>query len=303
MPLSIATFNVKDLLPPRDETARARLSAKLDGVAATLRAADADVVALQEIGPMELARALVERLGGLGYDEPFLGTANARGIRCALLSRRPVHQREVHTAESLPFPTFRDGDPPPFGSRIPLRRGVVHVAVDAGDLGVVHALVAHFKSRLPVARCDADGRAVPFASSSDLAAGMLRSLAWRAAEALYVRGLADALMARDPGAHVVVAGDLNDTPDSPVIVALRGAGAGELRDCAAAIAPARRFSVLHEGRGAQIDHLLASTALHARLASAEFLNADLRDHGPFDPAADAEVTIDSDHAALVARFA
>jgi endonuclease/exonuclease/phosphatase family metal-dependent hydrolase len=302
MPLSIATFNVKNLLPPRSDAERSRLPAKLDAVAATLRTANADVVALQEIGPTEIARALAGRLDGLGYGEPLLGPADSRGIRCATFTRAPVRERSVHAAESLPFPVFRAGDAAPFGSRIPLRRAVVHAAVEAHGLGVVHLLVAHFKSPLPVPLRDADGREVPAATPGDHAASVLRSLVWRAAEALYVRDLVDALMARDSTAHVVVAGDLNDTPESPVLVALRAAGPGELRDCTSGVPAAARFSVLHGGRGAQIDHVLASAALHARVRSAEFLNAGLRDHGSFDPGAEDEMSVDSDHAALVVRF-
>ena len=36
--------------------------------------------------------------------------------------------------------------------------------------------------------------------------------------------------------------------------------------------------------------------------SAVFFNADLRDHGSFDPVADDDMTVDSDHAALVVGF-
>jgi endonuclease/exonuclease/phosphatase family metal-dependent hydrolase len=316
MPLSIATFNVKDLLEPRSDREREVLPAKLDFIARTLVACDADVVGLQEIGPPELLEAVLQRLPGRGgYGEPVVGTADARGIRCALLSRVRVVEARVHTAEALTFPVFREGDPPPFGARIPLRRGVVHARVDAPGAGPVDVLVAHFKSSRPVPAGDAAGNDRADESARGRGEAALRSLVWRAAEALYVRGLVDALMARSASA-VAVVGDLNDVPESAPIRVLRGddepAAAGdELFDCTTRIEPRARFSVLHDGRGTQIDHVLASAALYARLERAAFLNAELRQHPPVRgrlgrPRAarevQAEPQVDSDHAPLVARF-
>jgi endonuclease/exonuclease/phosphatase family metal-dependent hydrolase len=302
MGLTLATFNVKDLLEPRVE-------AKLDWIARVLTSCDADVVGLQEVGPPELLAAVLDRVPARGgYGEPVVGTADARGIRCALLSRLRVLEARVHTAEALPFPVFRAGDPPPFGVRIPLRRGVVHARVDAPGMGPLDVLVVHFKSSRPVPARDATGRELPASSAHARAEASLRSLAWRAAEALHVRGLVDAVLtAQGADARVAVAGDLNDVPDSPVLRVVRSDGAGELLDCAVRVAPEARFSTLHDGRRTQIDHVLASASLYARLQAARFLNADLREH---EPVADARPggppppppTIDSDHAPLVTSF-
>jgi endonuclease/exonuclease/phosphatase family metal-dependent hydrolase len=312
MTLTLATFNVKDLLLPRDDGERTVLGAKLAFIAQMLRACDADVVGLQEVGPMELVRAVLDRLDGQGYGEPVMGTADARGIRCALLSRVPVVEARVHTAESLPFPVFQDGDPPPFGARIPLRRGVVHARVDAPGFGPVDILVAHFKSSRPVPARDTSGRERQATSTHMRSEGAVRSVVWRAAEALYVRRLVDDVLATDPDARVAVVGDLNDLPLSPAVRAVQGTGAGELFDCAAGVDAKARFSTLHDGRRTQIDHVLASAALYPRLQDARFLNADLREHAPVRPRPSAPddgwvgvsepPTVDSDHAPLVTRF-
>src|SRR5580700_6570053 len=98
MALNLATFNVKNLLEPRTESERAIMARKLDGIAEMLRACDADVVGLQEVGPPELLRAVLGRLPGSGYGEPIVGTADGRGIRCALLSRVPIVDVRVETA-------------------------------------------------------------------------------------------------------------------------------------------------------------------------------------------------------------
>ena len=304
MALTLATFNVKDLLDPREETERHILDAKLAWIARMLRACDADVVGLQEVGTLELVRAVLDRLPGHAYGEPVMGTADARGIRCALLSRVRVIEARVHTAEMLPFPVFREGDPAPFGARLPLRRGVVHARVDAPGLGPVDVLVAHFKSSRPVPARDASGGELPAASAHMRAEGAVRSQVWRAAEALFVRGLVDDVLTLEPDARVAVVGDLNDVPRSPAVLAVRGDGPGELFDCAAGIDAKARFSTLHEGRGTQIDHILATAGLYARLdaGAARFLNADLRQHRPTREGPCEPPTIDSDHAPLVTRF-
>lgn len=302
MSLSLATFNVKNLLDPRDELERTLLPRKLDEIARMVRACDADVVGLQEVGPVELLQAIISRLPDLGYAGPIVGTPDARGIRCALLARVRVVAAGSRSAEALTFPAFCAGDPQPFGARIPLRRGIVHARVEVPGLGEVDVFVAHFKSPLPVPLRDASGAEVEPSCPRERVEGALRSLVWRAAESLFVRELVDDVLAREPAAHVAVVGDLNDAPDSTTLQALRSEGAGELFDCAAAVAADARFSVLHRGRPQQIDHALVTAELHARLVRARFLNAELRDHGPFEPRRAEPMTIDSDHAPLVVCF-
>jgi predicted extracellular nuclease len=123
---------------------------------------------------------------------------------------------------------------------------------------------------------------------------------WRSAEALYVRGLVDDLLAVDASRHVVVAGDLNDGPDSHVVRVVRGGGPNALVRCADAVPEAARFSILRRGQPQQIDHVLATPGLCARQKDARFLNEELRDHGELDPGL--APTVDSDHAALVVSF-
>src|SRR3954470_12213532 len=112
MPLKVATFNVKDLFDavPGDAASRAALDAKLANIAQIAARADADVLMLQEVGTAGVVRELCARMDrGGGYGEPIVGTADARGIRCAILSRVAVREAKVHTAEHLAFPVFAIG--------------------------------------------------------------------------------------------------------------------------------------------------------------------------------------------------
>jgi endonuclease/exonuclease/phosphatase family metal-dependent hydrolase len=287
--LTLATFNLKDFFPqpPHDFTP------KVESVARSIAAIDADVIALQEVGSPDTIATLLAKVGPYAH---VIGTPDARGIRCALLSRVPVLASRVHTAAALPFPTFQEGDPPPFGARIPLRRGVVVARVE-GAVGVVDVIVAHFKSRRWVPLKDGSGESVEPVTPRERAEAELRSLVWRAAEALCVRGLVDEALASRPDAMVAVMGDLNDTIDSTPVRMVAGR---DLVSCADVVPEAERFSVMHGGARAQIDHILASAPLRARLAGARFFNTELRDH-PY-PEPGAPPTPDSDHAPFVARF-
>jgi endonuclease/exonuclease/phosphatase family metal-dependent hydrolase len=319
MALTLATFNVKDLFDASDDASRAGLEAKLDTLGAILAEADADVVALQEVGSEAVVRALGLRAAAAAatargardrgpfrpYTEAVIGAADARGIRCALLSRLPVVESEARTAPHLDFPGFVVGDPPPFGTRIPLRRAVVRARVDAGALGKVDVIVVHFKSNRPMALQDEAGTPLPPTTSRAHAEGHLRSLICRTAEALFVRGMVDDLVLDDPARHVVVAGDLNDHAASQVVRTVSGGGPMALVRCADTVPQSSRFSILRYGAPQQIDHVLASPGLSQHLQSARFLNDGLRDHSTFtrDGSTEEPPSADSDHAALVVSFA
>jgi endonuclease/exonuclease/phosphatase family metal-dependent hydrolase len=229
---------------------------------------------------------------------------DARGIRCALVSRLPVVASRVHTAVALSFPVYREGDPPPFGERIPLRRGIVHARVEAPGLGAVDVIVVHFKSPRPVELRDAAGVPIEAKTPRARAEGSLRSLAWRAAEALHTRGIVDGVLASEPRALVAAVGDMNDVPGSTVVRAVQGEGDGALNDCAWRVPQEARFSAIHDGKRIQIDHVLATDRLYARLTGARFLNGELREHvaSAAFPGGEERQTVDSDHAPLVARF-
>jgi endonuclease/exonuclease/phosphatase family metal-dependent hydrolase len=305
MPLRLATFNVKDFFLPRRDSERSIVDRKVVNVAEQLRRASADVVALQEIGSLELLARLQDALGGFGlaYGAPVVGTEDRRGIRNVVLSRLPIQWSQVHTSKSLPFPTFVAGDPDPFPGRIPLRRGVVHVRVEAGALGEVDVLTAHFKSNLPSEQKDAAGNEIADTTPTTHGASAVRSLVQRAAEALYVRSLVDDLFARLPDHAICVMGDFNDTIDSLPVRLLCGIDPMSrrlLRPCADEVAEASRFSCFHGGGRTLIDHVLLSERPRRALRSVVLMNESLRYHGGHVD--DPPLTEDSDHALCVVEL-
>lgn len=304
MALRLATFNVKDFFLPRRDAERSIVDRKVVNVADQLRRANADVVALQEIGSTELLSRLLEKeLAGLGYGTPVVGSEDRRGIRNVILSRLPVQWSQVHTAKALPFPTFVEGDPDPFPGRIPLRRGVVHVRVEAGTLGEVDILTAHFKSNLPAEKKDAAGNELPDTTPRSHGESAVRSLVQRAAEALYVRGLVDDLFVKSPDHAVCVMGDFNDTVDSLPVRLLRGIDPMSrflLRPCGDEVPESGRFSCFHGGGRTLIDHVLLSERPRRALRSVTLQNESLRYHGGY--VEDPPLTEDSDHALCVVEL-
>lgn len=304
MPLRIATFNVKDFFLPRSDAERSVAIGKFRNIAMNLRRANADVVALQEIGDQQQLDRLVTELSDLGYEAPVVGTPDKRGIRVAILSRLPILWSQVHTQKTLPFPRFIENDAEPFPDRIPLRRGIVHVRVDSKDLGEVDVITTHFKSNLPVLQRTVDGREIEDTTPRARAESALRSLIQRAAEAIYVRGLVDDVFRALPDHAVCVLGDLNDGLDSLPVRIVRGLGepsTDALESCAQLIAPEKRFSCFHGNDKSMIDHILVSARLFRAAKHFEIFNEALRYHGPhIEPIAPTE---DSDHALCVAEFA
>jgi endonuclease/exonuclease/phosphatase family metal-dependent hydrolase len=306
MTLRLATFNLKDFFSARtrpDVDERVLVEAKLEGVAGGLRRARADVVALQEVGSTELLDRLVKAVPELGYGVPVVGSEDRRGIRNVILSRLPVQWSQVHQPKALPFPRFVEGDPEPFPARIPLRRGVVHVRVEAGALGEVDVLTAHFKSNLPARQKTSNGTEKLDATPYEAGESAVRSLVQRAAEALYVRGLVDDVFSKLPDHAICVMGDLNDVPTSLPVRLVRGidtSHAHHLRSCAETLEASRQFSCFHDGGPTLIDHLLVSRRLRHALRDFEIHNEALRYHGPHVD--DAPITTDSDHALCVAEF-
>jgi len=301
--LRIATFNLKDFFDPRAPEEEHIVGTKRAHVAERLSLAGADVVALQEVASDQLIEGLVGReLASLGYQPPLFGPRDKRGIGCALLSRLPVIESKVFASYQLPFPRFVDSDPEPFPNRIPLRRGVVQLTVDAGPLGHVDVITVHFKSKLGAPMRNEAGE--PFIDGSAVGRGeaALRSLISRSAEALHLRRLLDGLIAT-PGRKVCALGDFNDTVASLPLQIVLGVGAAPeaaFSSCLELVPQDRRFSVLHRGERELIDQILVSAGLSPHLRAANIDNAALRDHGPHEP--DAPLAPDSDHALASADF-
>jgi uncharacterized protein len=82
----------------------------------------------------------------------------------------------------------------------------------------------------------------------------------RHAQATAVRGFVDEVLAADPSAYVVVAGDLNDFEFSETADILVGSGETALTDLPRELPPGDRYSYVFEGNSQVLDHILLSPA-------------------------------------------
>lgn len=329
----LATFNVRDFfddVPPhvignldRDgfgqwaqRRAKQLYHRKVEAVAAAVARLDADVVAFQEVKGAQVLDAVRAHLPNQGgYHPAVAGHADARGIACGVLSRLPITSVEVHGVGPLAFPTFAEGDPKPFAGRLDSRRGVLEVTVTLPDGATLALLVVHLKSARPIQRLDARGAPADEDGHYAAAEGHFLAAALRHAEALHLRSRVEARLLREARALIAVLGDFNDGPDSLTLRAVAGElaepprgrnadldaatslEAGALHHCARAVPSADRYSILHRGARAQVDHILASRGLWRRFRGARILNEELRDAGN-----DGREEVESDHAPVVAWF-
>lgn len=307
--LSIATFNVENLALTSPEEKLSRVAAI---VATHLRGPD--VVALQEIqddsGPADdavttaaatLAR-LVERIaaaGGPHYEVRQIdpennqdGGAPGANIRVALLLN-PARVSFVDRGAGGPADPVRVVEGPqgltiePSPGRVdpanPAWRPDRARGVDgsrkplAGELRFgerrVFVVNVHLKSKGGDAPLF--GRAQP---------PSLPSEAQRDAQARVVRDFVAGILARDPGAAVVVLGDCNEFPLAPPIETLKSA---PLVDLVERLDPADRYTFVFQGNSQVLDHILVSPAIAGgAVIDAVHVNADLPDPvraGDHDP--------------------
>lgn len=198
----VATFNVENYLEAPLGTRPAKTPAGRAAVRASLRALQADVVALQEIGGtrelLELRHALGEE--GLLYPHWEMVAGSDTNIHVALLSRFPVTRRQPHTNEAFLL----------LGRKFHVSRAFLEVDLQVTDRYSLTLITAHLKSRRPI----------PEADEAEM----------REQEAVLLRQKIEARLSSRPNANLIVLGDFNDTKDSPSIRVLIGRGRAALTD-------------------------------------------------------------------------
>jgi endonuclease/exonuclease/phosphatase family metal-dependent hydrolase len=192
-PVTIATYNVENyvatdrrvdevyrLAYPKPEAAKSALRA-------VIRALDADVLALQEMGPAGYLEELRRDLRAEGLDYPYVALAEAVDTdrHVAALSRIPFRSVQAHADLDFRY----------CGGRARVKRGVLEVVLPAGGIDLTLFLV-HLRSRF-TERADDPGAAI-----------------YRAGEAGAVRDLVLRRFPDPAGACFVILGDCNDTKNS-----------------------------------------------------------------------------------------
>ncbi len=325
--LRIATFNIENLddkpgtNPPLDVRAPV--------LRATLNRLDADILCLQEVHGQELPdhtsshpsrnlAALDFVLEGTKYSEFHrANTLTSDNVpydvrNLVILSTHSITEFDQHRnsdIDTLQYRRVTATDPVDTEAKdVRWERPILHAQIDVPELGKLHVLNLHLKSRL-ASNIPGQKNGFQWNSAAGWAEGYFLSSIKRVGQALETRVLLDKIYNDDPTANIVVCGDFNAEPGEVPVEAICGrvenTNNPDLRSrvliaCSNGIAESVRFSHLHHGRGNLLDHMLISQSLFPHFRGADIFNENLHDESlPF--------TFDTkypeaDHAAFVSEF-
>lgn len=332
--LTVMTWNLENFERPAAsaaEAARDRYARKLKQISELINGAGPDLVGVQEVladssdlGPAvfdDLLAALGAQWNGCLSQRP-----DDRGIRVGWLSRGQLTSPTdvADYPHGVPATTVDD-----HGTMITAsKRGALAVTYTRGDGLTVQALTAHLKSKLlTFPGHDPQHPRFDTRDEGERARFGLYALDQRAAEAATVRAWAtDQLQGHGQQRHVLVCGDLNDTPQAATTQLLLGppgsqlggggfnrpdAGDGNrlwnLEPKMPAGDPetgeeAANWSRINNGVKELIDQILVSHLLVHALDSTQSLPMDGIKSATADPASLADMEAPSDHRPVIARF-
>ena len=216
--LQLASCNALNLASPgrlfydnQDPYSADEYARKIDWLGVQIRRLNADVIAFQEVWD---EAALRDAVAASGLRYPHLAApgaeAGASGTpRVGIASRWPVRElvshREFAPAQIVAVPDI--------GEQRAFERPILEALVEMpGSRGTLRVLVAHLKSTRPKFLQDSAGQPTEDRDDAAIQArATLRSLTIRAAEAVALRVIVHARLARtrEP---LVLMGDLNDGP-------------------------------------------------------------------------------------------
>lgn len=327
--MRIATFNVENLDDTTDSS-NPSLAVRAPILRTTLDRLRADILCLQEVHGQELpdhsAGHPSRNLAALDFvldTTPYAAFERAHTVtsddvpydkrNLVVLSRFPisaVHQyRNDYIAELL-YRKVTAHPAEPDAKALGWERPILHVTLAHPQIGTLHIINLHLKSRLATTIPGQKVNNYTWRSAAGWAEGYFLSSVKRVGQALEARMLIDTLFDADPAANILVCGDFNSEPGEVPVEAIAGrvenSGNPDLRGrvlipCSLAIPDSVRFSHYHYGRGNLLDHMLISQSLLPRFQRARICNENLHDESlPF--MSDVKYP-ESDHAPFVAEFA
>jgi endonuclease/exonuclease/phosphatase family metal-dependent hydrolase len=267
--ITLASYNVLNLFDAHDDpysgdaASDSKPRAQLEALARSIRALDADVVALQEVENRGyLQRFVKAMLRDMGYEVVVFEGNDNRGIDVAVLSRLPIGPVTSHRHVE-----FSD----PNNNPMRFRRDLLQVRVEPEGATPFDVYVVHLKSKGGEAEGGADTRM-----------GEARAI-----NRLLTDRLKDGSQAR-----FVICGDFNDTIDSEPIQTIVGKGDLGLVTFIKDLPEDGRVSYNQPPYLSMIDFIFASPAM-----AAQYVPGSYRIIGGGSPE-----TTGSDHNPLVAQF-
>jgi endonuclease/exonuclease/phosphatase family metal-dependent hydrolase len=247
-PLTIATYNVENYVAADRRvdgvyrTAYPKPEAAKSALRTVIRALDADVLALQEMGPAGYIEELRRDLRAEGLDYPYVASVEAVDTErhVAAFSRIPFRSVQAHSALEFPYG----------GGRARVKRGVLEIVLPAGDTAVTLFLV-HLRSRF-TEHAEDPGAAL-----------------YREGEAGAVRDLVLGRFPNPETARFMILGDCNDTRNSRPLRRLTTRGTTTVATLAPAVdsrGDAWTYFYPKEDAYSRVDYILVSPGLAPALA-------------------------------------
>jgi endonuclease/exonuclease/phosphatase family metal-dependent hydrolase len=334
---SVMTWNLENFERPAANAAQAvkdQYTHKLDRISELIKGAEPDLVGVQEVlaerknltPPAfdDLRAALGAEWSGCLSQRP-----DPRGIRVGWLARGQLSDpTDVFVYPHQVPPTTIDDNGNQITAITAAKRGALAVTYTRGDGLEVRALTAHLKSKL-LSFPGHDPQHPQFDTRDEAVRARfgLYALNQRAAEAATIRAWAtDQLQGHGQERHVLVCGDLNDTPQAATTQLLLGRPGSQLGTGGFAqpdwgdgnrlwdLAPkmpagdpvtgegAANWSRINNGVRELIDQILVSHLLVHALESTESLPLEGIKSVTADPASLADMEAPSDHRPVIARF-
>ncbi|NYT02155.1 MAG: endonuclease [Methanosarcinales archaeon] len=319
--LRIATFNLWNLDDRPGQ--KPSLEERIAVMRPQLVRLNADIVCLQEINGQHehhqcRPRALNRLLEGTPYAgyQKIITTSDDGNLyderNLAILSRFEILEHHQYMHEYAPAPKYQKVTAKPKENEareISWERPILYAKIRITSDLAMHVINLHLKSRRPssIAGHRLDERT--WKTASGWAEGFFISSLKRLGQALETRMLIDQLFDANANGLIAVCGDFNADLEEVPLEAIKGevenTGNTDLAPrvmipCERNIPEPARFSLLHNGQGKMLDHILVSRTLLAYFRGSEIHNEMLHDMSVNDTPR--IFYPESDHAPVIARF-
>ena len=321
--IRIVTFNLENL--DDIQGASLTLQERIKVMRPQLVRLNADIICFQEIHGQETPgqpRQLLA-LNQLLQNTPYtayniVSTKTEDGTQVydkrnlVIISHLNINDHNQYKHDYVPAPRYQKVmaiPPENEDKKITWERPILHAKLILPHNQTLHVINLHLKSRIPT---NIDGQKLnnyTWKSTSGWAEGYFLSSMKRVGQALETRVLIDNIFDNDENALIVVCGDFNSDFDNVPVQAICGdvenTGNGKLANrvlvpCERTVPEPSRYSLLYQGKGEMLDHLVVSRSLLAYYKNTEIHNEILHDES-IAFATDKKYP-ESDHAPVVAEF-
>ena len=298
----IATFNLENLSD--DPASGTTLADRCRVLRPQLARLAADVLCLQEVGAerdgpkgtprrFRALEALLDGTDYAGFHRVHSTLKNGRGPldihNLVILSRYPIarHEQLWNALVSPPRYRYRTAEPEaPRPQPVAWDRPALHAEITLQGGCRMHVFNLHLRAPLAAFIPGQKTGAFSWRTTAGWAEGFFVAAVKRSGQALEVRFAIDRIFDARPDAWIAVCGDMNAELREMPLRILRGDGTDTenpaldrrtMIPMESAAPEARRYSVIHGGRAAMLDHMLVSRPLFDRFERIEIHNEALKD--------------------------